>query len=128
MKLGFKRVLDIPVDAAVERVEEVLKGEGFGVLVDLDVQGIMKKKLDLNRRPYRILGACNPSLANRALNALPDIGLMLPCNIVVYQDDGDRTVVNAMNPEIALGLVDNDELAEVAREVSARLQAVIEAL
>jgi uncharacterized protein (DUF302 family) len=110
---------------AVERVRAELATEGFGVLCEIDVRATLKQKLDVEREPYVILGACNPPLAHRALEAEPDLGVLLPCNIVVYERDGE-TVVSAVDAERMLSIVDNDELAEVAGEVRRRLATVVE--
>jgi uncharacterized protein (DUF302 family) len=110
---------------AVERVRAELATEGFGVLCEIDVRATLKQKLDVEREPYLILGACNPPLAHRALEAEPDLGVLLPCNIVVYERNGE-TVVSAVDAERMLSIVDNDELAEVAGEVRRRLATVVE--
>jgi uncharacterized protein (DUF302 family) len=110
---------------AVERVRAELATEDVGVLCEIDVQATLKQKLDVEREPYLILGACNPPLAHRALEAEPDLGVLLPCNIVVYERDGE-TVVSAVDAERMLSIVDNDELAEVAGEVRRRLATVVE--
>lgn len=115
-----------PYQDAVEQTTAALKEQGFGVLTTIDVRKTMKEKLDAEFRPYVILGACNPSLAHRALQADLGIGLLLPCNVVVY-DNGDGTsTVEAMDPEAALGIVgDNPAIAEVAREAKARLERAL---
>jgi uncharacterized protein (DUF302 family) len=108
-----------------EDVERALKGEGFGVLTEIDVAATMRTKLGLEQDPYLILGACNPSLAHRALSADPSVGALLPCNVVV-RTDGDRTVVEAMDPRAALGLIESAEMAAVAAEARERLVRVVE--
>lgn len=124
----FSRTLDLPLDQAVERVTEVLKQEGFGVLTDIDVRATLKKKLDVDFRPYRILGACNPALAHRALQAEDKIGTMLPCNVIVQQTDDGQTEVAAIDPVASMQAVDNTTLGPVAQEVRTRLQHVVDAL
>jgi uncharacterized protein (DUF302 family) len=114
-------------DDAIRRVTELLAEQGFGVLTEIDVQATLKKKLDLDTRPYRILGACNPPFAHRALSAEPHVGVLLPCNVVVW-DEGDHRVVAAMEPRIMAALVDSDEVRSVGDEVSLRLHKVLEQL
>ena len=125
---GFGKTVDLGFDQAVERVMQVLQGEGFGVLADIDVAGAMKKKLDQDMPPYRILGACNPPLAHRALTAEPSIGLLLPCNVVVRQDTAGKVHVEFMDPDAVLQLVDKPDIAELAAEVKQRLERVMQAL
>ena len=110
---------------AVERVRDELKAEGFGVLCEIDVQATLKEKLGVEGEPYLILGACNPPLAHRALTAEPDLGTLLPCNVVVYERDG-ATHISAVDAERMLSLVGNDAPAPVAAEVRSRLAAVVE--
>jgi uncharacterized protein (DUF302 family) len=121
---GFGQLVNLPYGEALERTKAALKAEGFGVLCEIDVQKTLKEKLGADFRPYVILGACNPPLAHRALEAELDLGLLLPCNVVVYAtDQGSR--VEAMDPEPVLGLVGNPALAPIAREVKARLERAI---
>jgi uncharacterized protein (DUF302 family) len=115
-------------EEAVERITAALKGEGFGVLTEIDVQATLKAKLGVDFRRYVILGACNPPLAHRALSAEREIGLLLPCNVIVYEQDDGQTVVSALNPMVALGVVDNPALADVAAEVTQKLKGVIDGL
>ncbi|MGD0715674.1 MAG: DUF302 domain-containing protein [Gaiellaceae bacterium] len=115
----------LPFAEAVERVREELKVDGFGVLCEIDVQATMKAKLGVDGEPYTILGACNPPLAHRALQAEPELGVLLPCNVVVYVRDGE-THVAAVDAERMLSIVGNEELAPVAADVRARLAAVVE--
>jgi uncharacterized protein (DUF302 family) len=109
------------------RVEAALKAEGFGVLTEIDVQATMKAKLGVDRPPYLILGACNPPLAHRAIEADPSVGALLPCNVVL-REDGPDTIVEAMDPMAALGIVEAAGIRPVAEEAKARLERVIEAL
>jgi uncharacterized protein (DUF302 family) len=114
-----------PFADAVERVRAELKEEGFGVLCEIDVQATLREKLGVEQEPYTILGACNPPLAHRALEAEPDLGTLLPCNVVVYEREG-RTVVSAVDAERMLSIVGNDELAPIARQVREKLANVVE--
>lgn len=116
---------ELPFDAAVERVRDELRKEGFGVLCEIDVQATLREKLGVEEEPYLILGACNPSLAHQALSAEPDVGTLLPCNVVVYQRGG-HTHISAIDAERMLSIVGNDDLAPVAAEVRAKLAAVVE--
>jgi len=125
--MGITVALDF--ERAVERVKEALATEGFGILCEIDVAATMKKKLDVDFRPYVILGACNPPLAHRALTAERDIGLLLPCNIIVFADDTPgHSVVAAMNPVVALGVTGNASLQPVAEEVKSRLVRALAAV
>jgi uncharacterized protein (DUF302 family) len=110
---------------AAERVRDELKAEGFGILCEIDVQATLKEKLDVDGEPYLILGACNPPLAHRALEAEPDLGTLLPCNVVVYRRGG-TTTISAIDAERMLSIVGKDELAPIAAEVRSRLAAVVE--
>lgn len=129
---GFGRTLPLSYDAAIAHVTEALKAEGFGVLTAIDVQATMKAKLDLEYPPYAILGACNPPLAHRALTADPNVGLLLPCNVVVRalpDEAGEsRTRVEAVDPISMMSVVANDELRSVAQDARARLERAIAAL
>ena len=124
---GFGRKLSLPFDEAVVAVKAALKSQGFGVLTEIDVKKTMKEKLDADFRPYVILGACNPPLAHQALSADLDIGLLLPCNVVVYQD-GAGSAVRAMDPEAALGVAGVEGLAPVAAQAKAKLEQAISSL
>ncbi len=125
---NLKRTVDYSYEEALERVPEALKTEGFGVLTEIDVTATLKKKLDVDFRKYTILGACNPPLAHQAISTEIDIGLLLPCNVVVYEDDAGETVVAAVDPETSIGTVDVEGLDEVASDVKARLARVLEQL
>lgn len=128
-RYGMGTTVDLPYPQAVERTREELAKEGFGILTEIDIAATLKKKLGEDFRPYVILGACNPPLAHRALEAERDIGLLLPCNVIVYAADEDgRSVVAAMDPEEALSLTDNDEIRPVAAEVRERLSRALEAV
>jgi uncharacterized protein (DUF302 family) len=126
-EIALRTKLAIPYDQAIERVTAALKTEGFGVLTEIDVKATLRKKLDVDFRRYAILGACNPPLAHRALSTALDIGLLLPCNVIVYEDDGGSAVA-ILDPLAMLSIVDNPDLETVATEARARLQRVIDAL
>ena len=121
-RYGFGRAVSVNFDAARARVVEELKKEGFGVLTEIDVKATMKQKLNADMRPYSILGACNPALAHRALTADPQIGLLLPCNVVVREDDVGTVHVEFMDPSAVLQLVDKAEVTSLANEVKQRLE------
>jgi uncharacterized protein (DUF302 family) len=128
-RYGMSTTVPLGYQQAVERTKEALAAEGFGVLSEIDVAATLKKKLDVSFRPYVILGACNPALAYQALSAERDLGLLLPCNVIVYADDvPNQSVVAAMDPVPALELTGNEQIAPVAREVRARLERVLEAI
>jgi uncharacterized protein (DUF302 family) len=125
---GFGKTVDLDFEVAVERVTEELAKQGFGVLTVIDVQATLKKKLDVSMRPYRILGACNPALANQAISAVPDIGLLLPCNVLVREDEEGVVHVGFMDPGAVLGLVDDPRVDPLARQVKQKLEVVLAAL
>ena len=121
---AFTVTTGLGFEEAVERCRQALAAEGFGVLTEIDVQATLKKKLDVDRDPFLILGACHPPSAHRALTALPEVGVLLPCNVTVSIEDG-RTVVRAMNPRSALGILEHAELESVAEEVGGALERVV---
>ncbi len=123
---GFSKEVDYSFEQALDKVAEELKKEGFGILTEIDVKATMKKKLDVDYRPYKILGACNPPFAHQALQAEEQIGLMLPCNVIVYVNGNNRTVIAAVNPMASMQAVENPNLGEVAAQVQNKLKAVIE--
>ena len=128
MSYYFAKMLDTPFDEAVGRVTEALKAEGFGVLTEIDIAATFKKKLDVDFRPYRILGACNPGFAHKALSAEDKIGTMLPCNVIVQQHDDGRIEVSAVDPVASMMGVGNPDLAGIAGEVREKLKTAIESL
>lgn len=128
-RYGFEISVPLPFADALERTREALSSEGFGVLTEADISATLKNRLDVDFPPYVILGACNPPLAHRALTAEREIGLLLPCNVIVYADEaGGATRVAALDPVAALSLTDNDSVEEVALEVRERLQRVLSLL
>lgn len=127
-RYGLRVAIDADYDAAVDRVTTALKAEGFGVLTTIDVKQTLKQKIDRDFRRYVILGACNPVLADRALHAELEVGLLLPCNVVVYEEEPGRSVVAAMAPVPAMAMVGNEALASVASEADARLRRVLAAV
>ena len=126
--LGMSTYMTTDFDTAVEQVTAALKEEGFGVLTEIDVKATLKTKIDVDFRPYKILGACNPPLAHRALSTAPEVGLLLPCNVTVSLEDDGRVLVSIIDPELMLGVVDEPALADIACDAKERLQRVVNAL
>lgn len=122
----MNRIVDLSFEEAVARVTEELKKEGFGILTEIDMQATLKKKLDVELRPYKILGACNPPFAYKAVQAESHIGLLLPCNVVVQDAGNGKTEVAAIDPVVSMARVDNPGLEPLAQEVRAKLQRAIE--
>ena len=125
---GFGKEVATDFDTAIDNVIDALATEGFGVLSDINVAATLKKKLDKDMPPYRILGACNPTLANQAISAVPDIGLLLPCNVLVRQDDSGTVHVSFMDPGAVMGLVDDEGVVPLAAAVREKLDRVMAAL
>ncbi len=126
MKYYFEKTTDYAFEEAVEKVTEELKKAGFGILTEIDVQATLKKKLDVDFRKYRILGACNPPFAHKALQAEDKIGIMLPCNVIVHELEDGKIEIAAVDPVASMQAVQNDKLGEIAGEIRAKLQKVIE--
>jgi uncharacterized protein (DUF302 family) len=126
MTYYFAKEIDLNFEDAIIHVTEELKKEGFGVLTEIDVKATLKKKLDADFRNYRILGACNPPFAHQALLAEPQIGLMLPCNVVVQESEDGKTLISAIDPIASMQAVENKALGEVAEQVRTKLQKVID--
>jgi uncharacterized protein (DUF302 family) len=123
---AFTTVLDTSYEDAVSKITDALKEEGFGVLTEIDVKATLKKKLSVDFRKYVILGACNPPYAHRTLQADLNVGLLLPCNVIVYETDDKKACVSAINPVSALEIIKNEELRKIANEVSEKLKRVID--
>jgi uncharacterized protein (DUF302 family) len=127
MRYGFGKTTDFTFERAIERVTEELKKEGFGVLTTIDVQDTLKKKINVDFKRYTILGACNPPFAHKALSTEEEVGLLLPCNVIVYEKDG-KTAVSAFDPSVMVEIMQNEAMRPIADEVGARLRRVIAAL
>ncbi|MBI1281856.1 MAG: DUF302 domain-containing protein [Anaerolineaceae bacterium] len=126
--IGLTTYLRTDFDTAQKRVVDALKGEGFGVLTEIDIKDTFKKKLDIDFRPYKIFGACNPAFAHRALTAAPEVGLLLPCNVTIAVMEDDQVQVSIVDPLVMMGVISNNALKSVATEVRERLQRVIKSL
>jgi uncharacterized protein (DUF302 family) len=126
--LGLTTTLQVDYATALQKVTDALKTEGFGVLTEIDVKETLKKKLDVDFRPYKILGACNPTLAYRALNAAPEVGLLLPCNVTVSEVEAGRVQVSIIDPLMMMSVVEGAALQPIAQEARERLNRVIVAL
>jgi uncharacterized protein (DUF302 family) len=126
--IGLKVTLDMDYEPALDKVTEALKVEGFGVLTEIDVKATLKNKLDVDFRPYKILGACNPTLAHRALSTAADVGMLLPCNVTVSQEADGRVLVSIIDPLAMVGFMVDPALDEVAQEANERLIRVAQAL
>ncbi len=128
MQYSFNKILEMSFNDAVNRVTDELKKEGFGVLTDIDVQMTLKQKLDVDFRKYRILGACNPQFAYKALKAESRIGTMLPCNVIVQETEQNKIEVSAIDPIASMQSIENPELKDIAHQVQAMLKKVVERL
>ena len=126
MTYHFTKVTDLPFDAAVQKVTEELKKEGFGVLTEIDVAATLKKKLNVDFRKYRILGACNPPFAYEALQAEDKIGTMLPCNVIVQETRDGKAEISAVDPVASMAAIENPKLGSIAEQVRAKLKTIVE--
>ena len=124
MIYGFSKTVDLTFEQTIEKVTEELKKEGFGVLTTIDVKDTLKKKIDVDFKKYTILGACNPPIAHKALQTEEEIGLLLPCNVIVYEKD-DKTKVSMFDPMLMTNIVDNEKMVPIAKEVKEKLQRVL---
>lgn len=127
MKYGFSKTTDYTFEQAIEKVTDELKKEGFGVLTTIDVKDTLKKKLDVDFKKYTILGACNPPFAHKALLAEEELGLLLPCNVIVYEKD-NKTAVSVFDPMIMVGIIENPTMHEIASEIKIKLERVLESI
>jgi uncharacterized protein (DUF302 family) len=127
MKYGFSKTVDLPYEKAIERITEELKKEGFGVLTEIDVKETLKKKLNVDFKKYKILGACNPPIAHKALLAEEELGLLLPCNVIVYEKEG-KSVVSVFNPLIMTQIIEKEGFGGIAEEVRSKLTRALDAV
>jgi uncharacterized protein (DUF302 family) len=127
MQYGFSKTVDMPYEQAIEKVTAELKKEGFGVLTSIDVKETLKQKINVNFKKYAILGACNPPIAHKALQEEEELGLLLPCNVIVYEKDG-KTRVSIFDPMVMTWIMENDDIKPIATEVQERLQRVLKAI
>ena len=124
MQYGFSKTVDLSFEQTIEKVTEELKKEGFGVLTTIDVKNTLKKKIDVDFKKYTILGACNPPIAHKALQTEEELGLLLPCNVIVYEKD-NQTKVSMFDPMLMTNIVDNEKMGPIAKEVKEKLQRVL---
>ncbi|MEE9449919.1 MAG: DUF302 domain-containing protein [Ignavibacteriaceae bacterium] len=124
MQYGFSKTVDLLFEQTIEKVTEELKKEGFGVLTTIDVKDTLKKKIDVDFKKYTILGACNPPIAHKSLQTEEEIGLLLPCNVIVYEKD-DKTNVSVFDPMLMINIIDNEKMEPIAKEVKEKLQRVL---
>ncbi|GIK59399.1 MAG: DUF302 domain-containing protein [Ignavibacteriota bacterium] len=127
MQYGFSKTIGLPYEQAIEKVTTELKKEGFGVLTSIDVKETLKQKINVDFKKYVILGACNPPIAHKALQAEEELGLLLPCNVIVYEKQG-KTVVSVFDPMVMTWIIENDEMEPIATEVQEKLQRVLAAI
>ncbi|MCZ7615177.1 MAG: DUF302 domain-containing protein [Ignavibacteriaceae bacterium] len=127
MQYGFSKTIGLPFEQAIEKVTTELKKEGFGVLTSIDVKETLKQKINVDFKKYVILGACNPPIAHKALQAEEELGLLLPCNVIVYEKQG-KTVVSVFDPMVMTWIIENDEMEPIATEVQEKLQRVLAAI
>jgi uncharacterized protein (DUF302 family) len=125
---SFGGETELSFEETVNKVTESLKEQGFGILTEIDAKKVLKEKLGLDRKPYKILGACNPQFAHKAIDMDPEIGTLLPCNVLIYEKDDGTVAVSAMNPEAALKLVGNPSIEDIAKQVRTRIEKALEAL
>ena len=124
MQYGFSKTVDLPFEQTIDKVTEELKKEGFGVLTTIDVKETLKKKIDVDFKKYTILGACNPPIAHKALQTEEELGLLLPCNVIVYEKDG-KTIVSMFDPMLMTDIIKNEQMEPIAKEVKEKLQRVL---